>query len=282
MDTLAVCPRCASPLKPGDTSCETCGLPLELSEVGRDAPGSVVCMHCGGRIQANETYCHFCLQLKPQAGAALPAGGARKRVGGFSALLSAFFGVGVIVLGTFLYSKTMKEDAADVAARGQESAVAVSTVPAAAVPAAAQAEASTSAAAGVEGAAPAAAAPKVSTETLVLSRVYDLLLLKDRPDAGIVFIDAVSGKRFPATMADKGAFRAVLPNVAADGYSVEVRINGRPVPFLEDDDPPYRTVGLEKRREAAELLRDPNLAHVPLVPSPEQPAVTYDIAIVAP
>ena len=115
-------------------------------------------------------------------------------------------------------------------------------------------------------------APPKTDDWPVRGRVYDLYSLKPVAKAQIVFTAQASGESVRAHTDSEGRYALRLPRLAEGGYDISVRHRGYQDDYLEENEPPYRTQDLERRQEAAALLMQSAVLHVPFRP-PEKEVV---------
>ncbi|MBI4679507.1 MAG: hypothetical protein HY748_18190 [Elusimicrobia bacterium] len=226
------CPGCGSPVKPDWTVCGHCLLPrhiLSISPASQDKPAG------------------------PKPSSPFAVAGALR------------FGLAVLVLGAFIYSR-------------QKTALQLAPPrpPAVAAPAAnspdAAGDASTTA-----GDVSVQRSP--AKEWTIKGQVYDLSTLKPVADAQLALTDKLSGLRFTAKTDPAGVYSVKVPSMSEGGYEVAVLIKRRPRPFLEEMDPPYKTQNPERRRDALELLDSPSLAHVAIMLTGSDSELLYDLVV---
>jgi hypothetical protein len=114
---------------------------------------------------------------------------------------------------------------------------------------------------------------------LVRGRVYDLISLKPVIGAQVNFISHSSGETIKSHTDAAGRYSLRLPRNIAGGYDVEIRHKDYRHDYLEENEPPYRVQSLGRRQEAASLLLESAVLHVPFLPSESEDEAQYDLIL---
>jgi len=123
-----------------------------------------------------------------------------------------------------------------------------------------------------------AAAPARS-DWSVRGLVYDLFTLKPVAGARVTFTSRESGQVIVTRSDAAGRYSLLLPRVSAGGYDITVRHGRYQQTYLEENEPPYRSMSDERRQEAASQLLQSAVLHVPFLPAPEEETVEHDLVL---
>jgi hypothetical protein len=108
---------------------------------------------------------------------------------------------------------------------------------------------------------------------------YGLLSLKPVGGLAVALVGPEDGKVFKPRLAG-GDFLFEVPSVTEGGYRLDVRLNGAPAAFIEENpNLPYRNYSRARRGQEAEELRGQKVLHVPLRPSGDSPTLEHPIVI---
>lgn len=113
----------------------------------------------------------------------------------------------------------------------------------------------------------------------ISGRVYDLLTLEPVAGASVTFTNQETGKRHSAKTGKDGRYSLVLPSLKEGAYAPDVAHPAYRAGFLEDGEVPYKEQGESRRIEAAQLLRENVIMHVPVSPPEGEGALTYDAVL---
>lgn len=117
------------------------------------------------------------------------------------------------------------------------------------------------------------------TKWKISGRVYDLITLKPVAGASVSFTEPETGKRREVKTGKDGRYSVALPSLKEGGYAPELSHPAYRPGFLEEGEVPYREQGESRRIEAAQLLRENVIMHVPLSPPEGESALTYDAVL---
>jgi hypothetical protein len=96
--------------------------------------------------------------------------------------------------------------------------------------------------------------------------VYDLYSLKPVSGAQVSFVSHETGERLAARTDRAGHYSLKAPRLSSGGYDVTVRHPLYQDNYLDENDPPYRQMGLERRQDAGTLFLQSEVLHVPFLP----------------
>jgi hypothetical protein len=118
------------------------------------------------------------------------------------------------------------------------------------------------------------------TKWRVSGRIYDLLTLKPVAGAVVSFVVPETGARKSVKTGRDGRYVLLLPTLKEGGYAPEVSHPDYRPGFLEEsEEVPYREQSESRRIEAAQLLRENVIMHVPVSPANGANALTYDAVL---
>lgn len=133
------------------------------------------------------------------------------------------------------------------------------------------------------------AAPALSTGTAaqplqpnfwkVCGQAYDLFSLRPVAKARVTFASSSSPERYRVLTDKAGRYCLRLALLSEGGYAVEVRHRDYLENYLDESDPPYRQQALSRRREAAELMREAEVLHVPVLPPENEFKFEHDLVL---
>lgn len=112
----------------------------------------------------------------------------------------------------------------------------------------------------------------------VRGQAYDLLSLKPIKGVQLIFTSA-AGKNFAAKTGADGRYSIKLPPAAEGGYRLEAAHPGYRPSFLEETDPPYKRQSEARRVEAARLIINSEVLHVPLQMPEGASEAVYDLVL---
>ena len=124
--------------------------------------------------------------------------------------------------------------------------------------------------------------PPKPAACLVRGTVYDLLTLKPVPGAQVIFTARSSGRSVHARTDSAGRYTLNLARSSEGGFEAAIIRKDYPDKYLEENDPPYRTMGLKRRQEAADLFLESAVLHVPFLGCEEEDRPRYDLVLVPP
>lgn len=108
---------------------------------------------------------------------------------------------------------------------------------------------------------------------------YGLLDLQPAAGALVTFTDKNSGKVFKAATNVKGRYALMLPAIDEGGYAVAVRHKWYRENFLDEMDPPYNHQSLARREEAAQMMQETAVLHVPVLLGKEESALDLNLVL---
>jgi hypothetical protein len=146
-----------------------------------------------------------------------------------------------------------------------------------ALPAPAPAPASAFSAQGSSATAP--VKPPPSDHWALRGLVYDLYTLKPVAKAELTFASRGTGERLRARTDREGHFSLRLSKVSSGGYDIAVRHPRYLDNYLEENEPPYKTMSLERRQEAGTLFMQSEVLHVPYLPLPDEDRPWLDLVL---
>ncbi|MDD5628668.1 MAG: carboxypeptidase-like regulatory domain-containing protein [Elusimicrobia bacterium] len=272
MQNLAKCPGCQSEITPTETSCPVCLRPRSRSEIMHDI---IAAREIRGRrrmklllkllLSAAVLWAGYRAYANPQSLAAF-----RDRILASAHWLTEERAIpGSIVPG----SPPAPQAPADAA----------EAEPMAAAPVAADdaAEAEPMAAAPGLGTAPPphAAKPARPDHWKAHGVAYDLFSLKPVVGAKVTFTSRASGLSLRAATGPRGDYSLRIPRADEGGFDVTVRHKDYRGEYLEEDSRPYRSRSRGERQEAAALLLQTEVLHVPLLPPEAQDESQYDLVL---
>ena len=76
-----------------------------------------------------------------------------------------------------------------------------------------------------------------------------------------------------------GHYSLKLPRLSTGGYDVDVRHPRYQSNYLDENDPPYRQMELERRQEAGNLFLQSAVLHVPFLPPPDEDHPLLDLVL---
>ncbi len=100
--------------------------------------------------------------------------------------------------------------------------------------------------------------------------VYDLYSLKPVSGARVTFVSRATGKRLLARTDSAGHYCLKAPQLSTRGYDVTVRHPRYQSNYLDENEPPYRQMGPERRQEAGNLFLQSEVLHMPFLPPPDE------------
>jgi len=109
--------------------------------------------------------------------------------------------------------------------------------------------------------------------------VYDLYSLKPVSGARVTFVSRATGERLIARTDSAGHYSLKAPRLSTGGYDVTVRHPRYQDNYLDENEPPYRQMGLERRREAGTLILQSEVLHVPFLPPPDEDHPWLDLVL---
>ena len=109
--------------------------------------------------------------------------------------------------------------------------------------------------------------------------VYDLTSLKPVAKAELAFASRATGEVLRARSDGAGNFSLRLPRIAEGGYDITVRHPRYLDIWMEENDPPYRTMSLERRQRAGGIMLQSEVLHVPYLPLPEEDRPKIDVVL---
>ena len=109
--------------------------------------------------------------------------------------------------------------------------------------------------------------------------VYDLYTLKPVAKAELTFTLRGTAERLRARTDGEGRFSLRLSKVASGGYDITARHPRYLDNYLEENDPPYKTMSLARRQEAGTLFLQSEVLHVPYLPPPDEDRPWLDLVL---
>ena len=264
MPSNALCPGCHSEIDPSSTSCPVCMRPRSRREIIQSIIAIRQAPARRKRAVARVAVLGIVLAAAGFFGWRARAG-LLDRALQAKASITAWMGKSHDVLGL------SGSDAPPPAAGPQSPAQPVPDP--AAAPDAGRLPPPTPAAAGTPAAVPA------RNDWSVRGLVYDLFTLKPVAGARVTFTSRESGQVIVARSDAAGRYGLRLPRVSSGGYDVAVRQKRYQQTYLEENEPPYRSMSGERRQEAASQLLQSAVLHVPFLPAPEEETVEHDLVL---
>ena len=121
--------------------------------------------------------------------------------------------------------------------------------------------------------------PPPSDHWAVRGLVYDLYTLKPVAKAELTFASRGTGERLRARTDREGHFSLRLSKVSSGGYDITVRHPRYLDNYLEENEPPYKTMSLSRRQEAGTLFLQSEVLHVPYLPLPDEDRPWLDLVL---
>jgi hypothetical protein len=109
--------------------------------------------------------------------------------------------------------------------------------------------------------------------------VYDLYSLKPISGAQVSFVSHDTGTRLTARTDNDGHYSLKAPRLSSGGYDVAVRHPRYQDNYLDENDPPYRQMGPERRKDAGALFLQSEVLHVPFLPSMDEDHPWLDLVL---
>ncbi|MBI5240993.1 MAG: carboxypeptidase regulatory-like domain-containing protein [Elusimicrobia bacterium] len=125
----------------------------------------------------------------------------------------------------------------------------------------------------------AAGAPASPDHWALRGLVYDLYTLKPVAKAELTFTSRATGKALRSRTDGKGDFTLRLPRLTEGGYDITVRHPRYLDNFLEEYDPPYKTMSPERRQHFGAMFLQSEVLHVPYLPSPDEDRPHLDMVL---
>lgn len=113
----------------------------------------------------------------------------------------------------------------------------------------------------------------------VRGQAYDLLSLKPVKGVKLVFTNAATGKSYAAKTGADGRYAVKLPPGGEGGYGLEASHPAYRPSFLEETEPPYKRQSESRRVEAARLIINSEVLHVPLQMPEGASETVYDLVL---
>lgn len=114
---------------------------------------------------------------------------------------------------------------------------------------------------------------------LVKGQVYDLLSLKPVRSARLVFTKKSTGQAFTVKAGADGRYSVQLPPGGEGGYELEASHPLYRPSYLEETEPPYKRQSEARRVEAARLIINSEVLHVPLQMPEGASELVYDVVL---
>ncbi len=263
----ALCPGCHSEIDPSSTSCPVCMRPRSRREIIQSIIAIRQAPTRRRRMAARTAFFGVVLTATGFFGWRARAD-LLDRVLQAKASITAWMGKSHDVLGL---SEHDAPPSAPPAAGSQSPAQPVPDH--AAAPDARRLPPPTPAAAGTPAAAPA------RNDWSVRGLAYDLFTLKPVAGAQVSFTSRDSGEVFRARSDAAGRYGLRLPRVSSGGYDIAVRHIRYQQIYLEENEPPYRSMSGERRQEAASQMLQSAVLHIPFLPAPEEQTVEHDLVL---
>lgn len=111
-------------------------------------------------------------------------------------------------------------------------------------------------------------------------RVYELLSLKGVAGARLTFTDKNDGHAFKSVTKADGSYKIALPRMQDGGYEVTVSHKDHRPDYLDEMEPAYDHQSRSRRLEAAQMLAQTGMLHVPLLPPEKGSTLEYNIILV--
>ncbi|MDD5629384.1 MAG: carboxypeptidase-like regulatory domain-containing protein [Elusimicrobia bacterium] len=126
---------------------------------------------------------------------------------------------------------------------------------------------------------PAGAKPARPDYWLVRGLVYDLYSLKPVSGAQLSFVSRANGEELLALTDHTGHYSLKAARLSSGGYDVAVRHPRYQDNYLDENDPPYRTLSLERRHYAGSLFLQSQVLHVPFLPPFDEDRPWLDLVL---
>lgn len=127
-------------------------------------------------------------------------------------------------------------------------------------------------------AAPAAKPPRPDY-WLIRGLVYDLYSLKPVSGAQVSFVSHSTGEKLLASTDRTGHYSLKASRLSSGGYDVTIRHPRYHDNYLDENDPPYRQLGLERRKDAGTLFLQSDVLHVPFLPPFDEDRPWLDLVL---
>ena len=115
----------------------------------------------------------------------------------------------------------------------------------------------------------------------VRGRAYELTTLEAAAGAQLIFTERNRGQVFKTTTKKNGSYKIRLPRAAESGYVVTVRHKNRRADYLDEMEPPYERQSRNRRLEAAQMMSQASVLHVPLLPPEHEEPLVYNLVLLS-